>query len=197
MATENITISKASLLKAYREAEPSQKELLKKLFGSDAFTISFNVMDRVKTFQDAVVELGNDNPLVQQYNQIYSEFGDMMDADVIAYLKLRIITAALNEGWEPQYTDGEYRYYPFFALLSKAEYDRLDDDDKNRCAVLTGRHAYAGGGLVCVNTCGGLSDQYTGYGACFAYKTRELAKYASKQFFNIWANFVLKYPDHE
>ena len=39
MATENITISKASLLKAYREAEPSQKELLKKLFGSDAWIV--------------------------------------------------------------------------------------------------------------------------------------------------------------
>lgn len=72
MATENITISKDCLLKAYREAGPALKEFMKRLFGPDTFAISFNVMDRVKTFQDAVDELGSDNPLVWEYNQIYS-----------------------------------------------------------------------------------------------------------------------------
>ena len=146
MTTENITISKDFLLNAYRKAEPAQKELLKKLFGADTFAI--NVMDRVKTFQDAVVELGNDNPLVKQYNQFYSEFGDMMDTDIIAYLKLRIITAALNEGWEPQYTEGEHRYRPSFALLSKAVHDELPNDGRQRCVGRSPYNAVADGGLV-------------------------------------------------
>ena len=195
MTTENITISKDFLLNAYRKAEPAQKELLKKLFGADTFAI--NVMDRVKTFQDAVVELGNDNPLVKQYNQFYSEFGDMMDTDIIAYLKLRIITAALNEGWEPQYTEGEYRYYPVFAMLSKAVHDGLPNDGRQRCVGRSNNNANAGGGLVYAYTSGGSSSSSLNYGVRLAFKTSELAKYAGKQFINIWADFVFKSGDNE
>lgn len=195
MTTENITISKDSLLNAYRKAEPAQKELLKELFGADTFAI--NVMDRVKTFQDAVVELGNDNPLVKQYNQFYSEFGDMMDNDIIAYLKLRIITAALNEGWEPQYKKDEYRYYPFFTLLSKKEYDELKDDERQCCVGRSYNDALAGGGLVYAFTYSGSSSSLSYDGVRLAFKTSELAKYAGNQFINIWADFVFKSGDNE
>ena len=195
MTTENITISKDSLLNAYRKAEPAQKELLKELFGADTFAI--NVMDRVKTFQDAVVELGNDNPLVKQYNQFYSEFGDMMDNDIIAYLKLRIITAALNEGWEPQYKKDEYRYYPFFTLLSKKEYDELKDDERQCCVGRSHNVANAGGGLVYAYSYGGSSNSHSYRGVRLAFKTSELAKYAGNQFINIWADFVFKSGDNE
>lgn len=195
MATENITTSKASLLKAYREAEPAQKEFLKKLFGSDAFTISFNVMDRVKTFQDAVDELGNDNKLVQQYNQIYSEFGDLMDNDIIAYLKLRIIAAALNEGWEPQFTEDEYRYYPYFYFYTKEEYEQLSDEDKGRCVGRSYFNANAGGGLVYAFTFNRSAYSDSSNGVRLAFRTSELAEYAGKQFLDIWADFVLKIGD--
>ena len=197
MATENITISRASLLKAYREAEPAQKELLKKLFGSDTFTISFNVMDRVKTFRDAVVELGNDDPLVQQYNQFYTELGDRMDQAIVAYRKLRIITAALNEGWEPQFTKAEYRYYPLFAVLSKEEYYALNDDEKQQCVGRSNNSASAYGGLVYADTFHISVASYTNDGVRLAFKTRELAEYAGKQFINIWADFVFKSKDNE
>lgn len=146
-------------------------------------------MDRVKTFQDAVDELGSDNPLVRQYNQIYSELGDLMDPDIIAYLKLRIITAALNEGWEPQYTKDEHRYYPFFTLWSKEVCDELNDDKRLRCVGRSSNYANA-------YTSFGASYSSPSFGACLAYKTRELAKYAGKQFLNLWADFVFKGGDH-
>lgn len=196
MATENITISRASLLKAYREAKPSQQEFLKKLFGPDKFAISFNVMERVKTFQDAVAELGNDNTLVQQYNQIYSEFGNLMDTDIIAYLKLRIITAALNEGWEPQYTKDECRYYPFFTLLSKEVCDELNDDKRLRLVGRSGYNAVAIGGRAFGFSSFGSSLSSSDSGVRLAFKTRELAQYAGKQFINIWADFIFKGGDH-
>lgn len=189
MTTENITISKDYLLKAYRAAGPALKEFMKQLFGPDTFAISFNVMDRVKTFQDAVDELGNDNPLVRQYNQIYSELGNLMGTDIIAYLKLRIITAALNEGWEPQHTMDERRFFPCFTLLTKEGYDMLNDADKKKCVSANGAIIYAFAG--CYSAVYNAAD-----GACFAYKTRELAKYAGKQFLNIWADFVFKGGDH-
>ena len=197
MATENITISKASLLKAYREAEPSQQEFLKKLFGADKFAISSNVMDRIKSFRDAVDELGKDNPLVQQYYQIYSEFGNLMGKDIIAYLKLRIITAALNEGWEPQFTKDEYRYYPYFFIYTKGEYERISDADKKRCVGRAGYNAYSNGGLVYSDASLASSYSLSYVGVRLAFKTRELAEYAGKQFLNIWVDFVFKGQDHE
>lgn len=198
MATKKITISKASLLKAYREAEPAQKEFLKKLFGSDTFTISFNVMERVKTFQDAVNELGDDNPFVKQYyNMLYSKFGTMMDADLIAYLQLRIIAAALNEGWEPQFTEDEYRYYPYFYFYTKEEYEQLSDEDKRRCVGRSDTYAGAYGGLVCASALNGSSASSSDAGARLAFRTRELAKYAGTQFLDIWADFVFKIGEHD
>ena len=201
MATENITISKASLLNAYREAEPSQKEFMKQLFGTDTFAINFNVMERVKTFQDAVNELGDDNPLVQQFvcvcNIAFNNSSVKFDADIIAYLKLRIIAAALNEGWEPQFTEDEYRYYPYFYFYTKEEYEQLSDEEKGRCVGRSSVNAYANGGLVCASTGDGSARSYTSVGVRLAFKTRELAEYAGKQFINIWADFVFKIGDHE
>ena len=154
-------------------------------------------MDRVKTFQDAVVELGNDNPLVQQYNQIYSEFGDMMDTDIIAYLKLRIIIAALNEGWEPKFTKDEWRYYPYFYLITKEEYEQLSDEEKGRCVGRSSSIANANGGLVYAVTGYGSAYSCASDGVRLAFKTSELAEYAGKQFIDIWADFVFKIGDHE
>lgn len=193
MATENITISKQDLLKAYRLAEPSQKKFMKQLFGADTF--AYRVMERVKTFQDAVKELGDDNPFVEQYNMLYNEFGAAMDADVMSYLKLRIIAAALNEGWEPKFTKDEWRYYPYFYVLTKEEYEQLKDEDKKRCVGRSSVNAYALGGLVYANTGSGSANSYTFDGVRLAFKTRELAEYAGKQFLSIWFDFVFKIGD--
>ena len=193
MATKNITISKQSLLKAYREAEPSQKEFMKHLFGADTFTS--RVMERVKTFQDAVNELGDDNSFVKQYNMLYSEFGATMDADIIAYLKLRIIAAALNEGWEPKFTKDEWRYYPYFYVLTKEEYEHLKDEDKKRCVGRAGSYANSYGGLVYSDADNASSNLVANNGVRLAFRTKELAQYAGKQFFDIWADFVFKIGD--
>ena len=73
MTKENITISKQALLKAYREAEPSQKEFMKQLFGADKFPS--NVMERVKTFKDAVNELGDHYLKHQQQPSLFPDNG--------------------------------------------------------------------------------------------------------------------------
>lgn len=197
MTKENITISKQDLLKAYREAEPSQKEFMKQLFGADTFAINFNVMERVKTFQDAVNELGDEHPLVIEYITWCKQIGGAYSADVMAYLKLRIIAAALNEGWEPQFTEDEYRYYPYFYFYTKEEYEQLSDEDKGRCVGRSGIYAYAGGGLVYAYAYVGSSHSYSDSGVRLAFRTSELAEYAGKQFLDIWADFVFKGQDHE
>ena len=36
---------------------------------------------------------------------------DPETADIMAYAALRVIVEALNEGWKPQFTKGEWRWY--------------------------------------------------------------------------------------
>ena len=194
---ENITISKQDLLKAYSEAEPSKKELMKQLFGAATFANNFNVMQRVRTFQDAVNELGNEHPLVIEYNTWCKQIGGAYSADVMAYLKLRIITAALNEGWEPKFTKDEWRYYPYFYLITKEEYEQLSDEEKGRCVGRSYNNANANGGLVYAYSDCGSTDSDTDNGVRLAFRTSELAEYAGKQFIDIWADFVFKIGDHE
>ena len=178
MTKENITISKQALLKAYREAEPSQKEFMKQLFGADAF--ASNIMERVKTFQDAVNELGDEHPLVIEYNTWCKQIGGAYSADVMAYLKLRIITAALNEGWEPKFTIDEWRYYPYFYLLNKEDYEQLSAEGKRRVVGRVLVNASSSGGLVYSDESYAPSYSFPHVSVRLAFKTRELAEYAGK-----------------
>lgn len=85
------------------------------------------VNERIKTFDDALNELGNEHKLVYEYKTLLSVatredfLADNLGYDVVAYLKLRIIAAALNEGWEPQFTTDEYRWYPWFTFWTEEE----------------------------------------------------------------------------
>ena len=77
-----------------------------------------DVTKRIKTLEDACAELGEKHPLVTQYRLSVAAayIGDPMTEDFIAFLKLRIIAAALNEGWEPTFDKDEERWYPWFKI---------------------------------------------------------------------------------
>lgn len=125
------------------------------------------VTERIKTFTDACNALGDEHPLVTQYRLTAAAYkGDPMTEDFIAYLKLRIIVAALNEGWEPKFEKSEYCYFPRFYFYTKEEYDKLDDEVKGRCVLRSGSR--------------------------LAFRTRELAAYAGRQFIEEWADFMFK-----
>lgn len=184
-------------IKAYYndpQACAEQKQILELLFGKQQLAPEKpkDVTERVKTFQDACNELGNNHPLVHEWDKLYDEFGGTLSPDLAAYLKLRIITAALNEGWEPQFTNDEYHYYPWFCLYTKKEYEQLSYEDKQRCVVRSNSNANADGGLVFAYTGSGSACSYTSVGVRLAFRTRELALYAGKQFADIWADFLLK-----
>ena len=150
-----------------------------------------NVMERVKTFKDACNELGIEH---DKWVQDKKDLG--LEADVIAYLKLRIIAAALNEGWKPQFTTDEYRYFPWFYLYTQSEIDEMSEEEKSRVVYRSVSNADAGGGVACAYTSDGSSDAGTGMGSRLAFKTRELAEYAGRQFVEIWADYVFK-PEEE
>ena len=149
------------------------------------------VTERIKTFDDAREALGDEHPFVKEYWSVVNIDLDITQ-DLIAYLKLRIIVAALNEGWEPKFEKGEYRYFPWFYFYTKEEYDKLDDEEKGRCVLRSGFHASSCYGFVfCLAGCA-ASFSSSFYGSRLAFRTRELAAYAGRQFTEEWADFMFK-----
>lgn len=150
-----------------------------------------NVMERVKTFKDACNELGIEH---DKWVQDKKDLG--LEADVIAYLKLRIIAAALNEGWKPQFTTDEYRYFPWFYLYTQSEIDEMSEEEKSRVVFRSYNNANAGGGVAYAYTGHDSSHTFSYFGSRLAFKTRELAEYVGRQFVEIWADYVFK-PEGE
>lgn len=151
-----------------------------------------DITKRIKTFEDACGELGNEHPFVKSYEK-YVNTASGEEADVIAYLKLRIIAAALNEGWEPTFDKGEHRYYPLFYLYTtQKEYEKLDEDEKKSCRVplRSNNNALAHSSFVCAVALNAGSYSYANYGVKLAFKTEELADYCGKQFIEEWADFL-------
>lgn len=153
------------------------------------------ITERVKTFEDACKELGEDHKLVQQYRAI--EGTPLMDSiDVVAFFKLGIITAALNEGWEPDFTnDDEYRYYPYLCLWTKEELENKDEawkDDHNLQLWIGGGSSYVGAlcGLAYATSRSAWSYANASISARLAHKTEKLAIYSGKQFTELWTNYA-------
>ena len=158
-----------------------------------------DVTERIKTFADACRELGSDHPFVKAYDGYVSHIHqhDMNDYDLVAYLQLRIITAALNEGWEPQFTKGERRWYFWYDLITKEQYDKLSAEDRSRVVGRGGYNAYAYSGLVYSGASSASSYSYPGNGSRLAFKSEKLAAYAGRQFAEIYADFCFKPKSEE
>lgn len=136
-----------------------------------------DVTKRIKTFEDACNKLGEEHPLIQAYRQLLEiatcedYMRETFGADMVSYLKLRIITAALNEGWEPTFEKDEERWYPWF--------------DVKQSNVVYNYTSYAGSYL------------YSSHGVRLVFKSKELAEYAGKQFIDIYKDFCFKTPNQE
>ena len=152
------------------------------------------ITERVKTFEDACKELGEDHKLVQQFKAIQEAIAE--DKEATAYFKLGIITAALNEGWKPDFTNNEeYRYYPYLCLWSKEELEQKTDawkDERNLQLWIGGGCSYFGAfcGLASAYSDDAWSSANASVSARLAHKTEELAIYSGKQFSELWANYT-------
>jgi len=186
---DTIKLEKKEVIRAYRNANEEGKKLLKSVFGADIFNVS--IQDRIKTFQDACDELGEGHPFVQAYRN-WETNGLNNQPDIEAYLKLRIIAAALNEGWEPKFTEDEWRYSPYFVFYTQEEFDKMSEETKARVVRRSYNNAYAHGGVAYAGAHSGSSVTGAAYGSRLAFRSRELAEYAGKQFLDIYADFVWK-----
>ena len=118
------------------------------------------VTERIKTYEDACREL--DIPLMPERCKGMTE-------DETAYYSLKVITKALNEGWEPDWTNQEQRkWYPWFEV--------------------TGTNP---AGLSCSRTRNAVSYTHAYFGSYLCFKTEALAKYAGTQFIKLYEKYLL------
>lgn len=147
---KTLTIDDKDAKKLYPTASTEFKTVLESAFGKEFF--SQKITDRVKTFEDACAIMGIQSTEV---TSVYDE------GDDIAYKKLKVVVAALNEGWTPDWNNNNQpKYYPWFELQGGFRLDGVD------C---------------------GYALSYVGSRLCF--KSRELAAYAGKQFEDLYKQF--------
>ena len=184
---KELKISVENARAAYDNTDANGRELLEHLLGKEVF--AQDIKDRVKTFTDALRVLGTPEELIS--DDFFKE-QEKLGEDVVAMLKLRVIAEALNEGWRPKFDGDECRYYPWFYIYTKKEYEELDEDEKKECRVV-GRSNYnagAGGGVAFAYASSASSYSGTYFGSRLAFKTRELAEYCGKQFIEIWEKWL-------
>lgn len=186
----NIDFTQEQLVAFYRSTSTDGRKAVKEALG-EKFSEALPAAERVKTYEDAVKELGNDHPLVEAASSASWRFTNPEDNDIIAYLKLRVIVAALNDGWKPQFVPGEQRWYPWYELISKEDYEAMSEDEKQerRCVGRSDDYAYAYGGLVYSNASNASSVSSASIGSRLAFKSEALAEYAGKQFAELFADF--------
>lgn len=171
---------------AMRSNDKNTCKLLEGIFGADTFRPK-DVKDRIKTFEDAINELGEGHKFVVEYTALK---GSTLSNDVIAYLKLRIITAALNEGWKPIFINEEKRYFPWFCLYTKEEIEQMSEGRREKLHLCVSANNGTNCGLGILGTHYDFSHSYTCHAAFLSLKTDELAIYSGTQFIDIWKDFV-------
>lgn len=155
-----LQISESKARNLYKTASEEFKATLEDTFGKEFF--SQKITDRIKTYEDACVELGEE-PLDEKA-MLKAGF----TPDEIIYRKIKTIVKALNEGWVPDMLDtDQYKYYPYF------EVDKSSPSGFGFCGTNYG-YSYAS------------ADS----GSRLCFKNRELAEYAGRQFLELYADFI-------
>ncbi|MGQ0738389.1 MAG: hypothetical protein ACT4OJ_04950 [Bacteroidota bacterium] len=96
---------------------------------------SGNIMDRVKTFEDACRELG----ITQSELTVSGELGKDFKC-IAAHAQLIIVCKALNEDWTPDWAnDNQYKYYPWFDLSSGSGLSYYDCDYRHSASYVGSR----------------------------------------------------------
>lgn len=100
-------MNKEKALERLTAIELESKNLRKIIEDSDK---PKNIMDRVKSFEDACEVLGSNPDIFTEYDT----------DDEVAYKKLKVITRALNENWKKDWSNSnEYIYFPWFEMDKK------------------------------------------------------------------------------
>lgn len=181
-----IKITTEKVREAYKKGNDCVKGVLQNLFGEEVCAPK-NVMDRVKTFEDACIETGTD---IKAFNEMIKN----LDEHVVTYMKLSIIIKALNEDDKfPYFTKEECRYYPYFWLYTKDEYEKMSTKSRETFSRVLFRLydvAYSNGRVADTYVLLDASGTSYNVGARLVFRTRELALYAGKQFIDLYVKHI-------
>lgn len=123
----------------------------------------------VTTYEEACQVTGTDPNALPDVTMLPEED----QKSVIAYCKLIVVAKALNEGWVPDFTNGDqYKYWPWFWV---------ERDSSGASA-----------GLSYTNTNHTASTTDANVGSRLCFKTRELARYAGETFTSLYRDYLLK-----
>lgn len=156
-----------------------------------------DITERVKTLYDAQKELesradkGDDKArrLIEEYNAVDTS---KASTDLVTYLQLRIITSALNEGWEPELKEDEQKWRPYFIPWTQDGLYNISDEEKDTSMLLLWD-----GSAIHGSYCGfsywdaGWTYADANIGSRLVYKTKALATYAGRQFVDVYARFFI------
>lgn len=123
--------------------------------------------DNVKSYEDACRVLGVE-PMDEQAMTAAG-----FRADEIARRKLETITAALNDGWKPDWNDtDQYKYVPWFWIKP--------------------RPGQTHAGLACASTYFAPSNTHAHLGSRLCFKNAAVARYAANQFTELYALILVE-----
>lgn len=192
-------IQEKNIIAAYKVADGSGQQLLRALFPAVEFdkqeVDNRPVTERIKTFDNALEALGEDNPYVSMYRTIACNYHeDKVTATMFAYAKLQVVCAALNEGWEPEFSANEYRWCPWFYLYTEEELAGKSEDWKKRHALIELGDKYKKSALcsfVFAYSCSAPSGATAFLASRLCLKDENTATYCGTQFADLWADFYL------
>ena len=162
MPTKNILrFDKLSNLKHYSQTSIILK---RKLFTEKTMS-NQNIIDRIKTFEDACAELNIKTDEISCANINSKSYISEISKFSLSSIKIAIIAKALNEGWEPNWDDSnEQKWYPYFN--------------------------WAAGGFVFRDAIYDYTLAYTFGGSRVCFKSKTLAEYAGKQFIALYNDYL-------
>ena len=115
----------------------------------------------IKTFEDACKKVNTDPAKLPDVSGILEEFAK----PIIAAYKLLIIYKAINNEWKPDWSNwDQYKYYPWFEVLSS--------------------------GFGFSASTYGYDYANTGVGSRLCFESEEKAKYAGNQFLQLYKDFL-------
>lgn len=165
---------------------------------------NLNNYKSIKTYEDACVALGEEPILskdicigeCKDYGNVHSIrdaiFIKRLPKCIIALMKLETISRALwgkNFRPKPDAEGSEHYYYPCFALYTKEEIKRFSEESRRALlSVNTNKGTAKWFGYLTASYRLSSTFAYLGFGLC--QENEEKTKYFSKQFIELWAEYL-------
>ena len=151
---KTLQISKKTAKKIFKDAPEYLREILISTFGADTF--KSNVIDRIKTFEDAYEEA--DKKTRDEFDQ---QIHPNLSEHIVARLKLILIAKVLRGEWEPDFSNSnQEKWFPWFKFSADS-------------------------GFVFSDSHYGYDGTHASVGSRLCSPTQELSDYFGKQFIEL------------